>query len=319
MSGRTPVQSILSGRSVVVYVNSEAGRGKARACLPQVQKLFDAFHIAAEFVTTTSAAELESLVPSALSRSPSAIFSMGGDGTFQALANAACGSGVLLGVLPTGGGNDFAAALGLPVGRPLQAAEIALSGAPRSVDLVRVRTSENRIRSYVGGGGIGLDAEAVQYFSGAYRNLPGRSRYIASALRALIGFVPLEVHLDFPESDLPPYKGKVLLAAVLNTPTYGAGLKLAPGGVLDDGMLEIVLVEPIGPLGILRLLPRLIRTGELKTPHLKRWQARKVRFTTSRSCPFHGDGEILGATPVEIEVVPKAIEVLAPSHGFEQL
>jgi diacylglycerol kinase (ATP) len=315
MSGHTPVQSILSGRSAVVYVNSEAGRGKARTYLPQIQRLFDSFRIAAEFVTTSSAVELESLVPSALSRTPSALFAMGGDGTFQALANAACGSGVLLGVLPTGGGNDFAAALGLPVGRPLQAAKIALCGAPRPVDLVRVQTSEGRRRLYVGGGGIGLDAEAVQFFSGAYRNLPGRSRYIASALRALMGFVPLEVHLDFPESDLPPHEGKALLAAALNTPTYGAGLKLAPGATLQDGMLEIVLVERIGPLGVMRLLPRLMRTGELRTSHLKRWQARKVRFTASRPCLFHGDGEILGSTPVEIEVMPKAIEVLAPPHG----
>jgi diacylglycerol kinase family enzyme len=165
---------------------------------------------------------------------------------------------------------------------------------------------------YAGGGGIGLDAEAARYASAAYRWLPGRMRYIASALRALVGFVPLEVRVDFPGSDLVPEEGKALLAAVLNSPTYGAGLRLAPGATLDDGSLDIVLVEDIALFEILLLLPRLMGSGELRTSRVKRWQARKVRLTTRKPCVFHGDGEILGSTPVEIEVMPAAVQVLAP-------
>jgi diacylglycerol kinase (ATP) len=241
------------------------------------------------------------------------LFAMGGDGTFQALANAAFGADVLLSVLPLGGGNDFAAALGLP-GDPVKAAEAVLRGSPRFVDLVRVRTAQGRTRLYAGGGGIGLDAEAARFASGVYRRFPGRSRYIASALRALASFKPLEVHIEFPESDVVPYKGNALLAAVLNSPTYGAGLRLAPGAALDDGSLNVVLIEDIGTLGVLRLLPRLIGSGELRTSRVKRWQVRRVRLTTLKPCMFHGDGEILGSTPVEIEVVPGAIQVLAPAR-----
>jgi diacylglycerol kinase (ATP) len=237
---------------------------------------------------------------------------MGGDGTFQTLANAAFGAKVLLGVLPVGGGNDFASALGLP-DDPMKSAEAVLQGTPRFVDLVRVRTAEGRTRLYVGGGGIGLDAKAARFASGRYRRFPGRWRYIASALRALVGFVPLEVRVDFPESDLIPYQARVLLAAVLNSPTYGAGLRLAPGATLDDGLLHVVLIEAIGAFEVLRLLPRLMVSGELRTSRVKRWQVSKVRLTTRKPSTFHGDGEILGSTPVEIELVPRAIQVLAPA------
>jgi YegS/Rv2252/BmrU family lipid kinase len=311
MSNREKVPSFLRESDVIVLVNSVAGGGRARSYLVQMQELFQSFQVHAQFVMTNSAAELESFAQKAIQQGLSALFAMGGDGTFQALANGAFGSDVLLGILPTGGGNDFAAALGLPAG-PIKAAEAILQGRPRLVDLVRVRTAEGRTRLYAGGGGIGLDAEAARYAGGAFRRLPGRLRYVASALRALAGFVPIGVRIEFLESNLPACEARVLLAAALNSPTYGAGLRLAPGATLDDGSLHIVLIEDIGTLGILRLLPRLMGSGELRTNRVKRWKACKVCITTSRPSVFHGDGEILGLTPVEIEVVPRAVRILAP-------
>jgi diacylglycerol kinase (ATP) len=236
---------------------------------------------------------------------------MGGDGTFQALANAAFGTAALLGVIPLGGGNDFAAALGLP-GDPVKAAEALLRGHPRLVDLARVRTAEGRTRLYAGGGGIGLDAEAVQYANGVFRHFPGRFRYVVSALRALAGYEPIDVRLEFPGSAFSAMEAKALLASVLNTPTYGAGVHLAPGADIGDGLLEVVLLENLNLYEVMAMLPRLIGSGELRTSRLKRWRIQRVRLTTARSCVFHGDGEIIGPTPVEIEAVPRAIQVLAP-------
>ena len=311
MSTHAAFPGLLCESPATVFVNSAAGGGRALVYLSRIQKLFESFSISAQFIATNSVAELEASAQNAILRGRRILFAMGGDGTFQALANAAFGSDVLLGVLPSGGGNDFAAAIGLPEDF-LEATEAILCGEPRSVDLLKVRTAEGRTRLYVGGGGIGLDAEAARYASGAYRRFPGRMRYIASALRALVWFTPLEIHLEFPESDLFEQDTKVLLGAALNTPTYGAGLRLAPGAAVDDGLMHVVLIEDIGALGILRLLPRLMGSGELRTSRVKRWHVKKARFTTSEPCMFHADGEIIGSTPVDIEVVPRAIQVLAP-------
>jgi diacylglycerol kinase (ATP) len=311
MIDRGEAPSILRNSAATIFVNSVAGGGRAGSYLAQIQKLFDSFHVHAQFVMTNSALELEASARNSIMNGRRALFAMGGDGTFQALANAAFGAEVLLGVFPCGGGNDFGAALGLPK-NPVKAAEVILRGKPRFVDLARVRTAEGRMRLYAGGGGIGLDAEAARYASGAYRRFPGRSRYIAAALRALAGFIPLEIHIEFPGSDLLDHKAKALLAAVLNSPSYGAGLRLAPQATVDDGSLNVVLIEDIGIFGILGLLPRLMGSGELRTSRVKRWCVQCVRLTTHRPCFFHGDGEIIGATPVEIEVVPRAVQVLAP-------
>ena len=312
MMDRGEASSILRESAVTVFVNSVAGGGRARLYLAQIQRLFESSRVQAHFVKTNSAAELESAAQQAISQGRRTLFALGGDGTFQALVNAAFGDEALLGILPLGGGNDFAAALGFP-DDPVKAVESVLLGRPRLVDLVRVRTAEGRTRLYAGGGGIGLDAEAGRYASGTFRRFPGRSRYIVSALRALIGFVPLEVRVEFPGSDLFSVETKALVTAVLNTPTYGAGLRLAPGATVDDGWIDVVLIENIGPIEILRLLPQLIASGQLRTSRVKRWKVRKVRLTTSKPAVFHGDGEIFGSTPVEIEVVPEAVKVLAPA------
>jgi len=311
MRDRPDSASALREHSVIVLVNSAAGGGRARVCLPRIQEVFKSLRIQAQFVTTNNASELESCAHNEILRGQHLLFAMGGDGTFQALVNASFGADVVLGVLPIGGGNDFASALGLP-SDPAKAAEAMLCGQPRCVDLVRVRTADGRTRLYAGGGGVGLDAEAARHAGGAYRHLPGRFRYIAAALHALAAYAPLGVRIDFPESETPSFEAKVLLTAVLNSPTYGAGVRLAPGAAVDDGLLHVVLIEELSKLGVLTLLPRLMVNGELRTPRMKRWLAKRVKLTTNRPCLFHGDGEILGPTPVELEVVPKAVRVLAP-------
>ena len=295
----------------LVFVNPSSGGGKAISYLPQIQFLFKELGIPAEFVQTNAVTEIAELARKALAEGRKLLVAMGGDGTLQELVNAVYGSEVVVGVIPAGGGNDFAASLGLPK-NPIAAARAMLQGEPRNVDLLRAKTSEGVVRLYVGGGGLGLDAESAQYAGTVFRGLPGRLRYIFSALTALWRFKPPRVTATFPESELRPLDSRALLAAALNTPTYGAGLCLAPDAALDDGLLDVVLVQNLRWDEVLFLLPRLFLTGELRTSRLIRVRAKQVRFTTDRPGIFHCDGEVLGSSPVTIEVVPNAIRVLAP-------
>jgi diacylglycerol kinase (ATP) len=305
-----PISSLLPA---IVYVNPASGRGIARSLQPRVQQVFDAARVPADFIFTASTQDLEVRALAAIKGGSRLILAMGGDGTFQALVNAVFDSEVVLGILPAGGGNDFAAGLGLPESA-VAAAEVILRGYPKRVDLARARTADGRVRLYLGGGGVGIDAEAARHASGMFRHLPSRSRYVASALRALWGYRSIGVRLDFPGSGLEPIEAKSLLAAVLNTPTYGSGIRLAPDAVIDDSFLDAVIIEQLTALQVLKILPRVLKSGELRTPQMKRARIRTARLTTDRPCMFHGDGEILGPTPVEIEVVPQSVQVLVPAQ-----
>jgi diacylglycerol kinase (ATP) len=255
---------------------------------------------------------MESRVHVAISAGRHVLVAMGGDGTLHALVNAAYGHDVVLGVLPAGGGNDFAAHLGLP--KNLMAAAAAITSAqPRCVDVARARTADGRARLYLGGGGLGLDADSARYVGGVYARLPGRLRYIAAALRALREFQPLRVRAEFPGSKIPPMDAQVFVASVLNTRSYGAGLRLAPDARIDDGLLTTLFVKHLSVWEVLAAVPRLLTRADLPDSCVERVSASRVRLTAARDCLFHGDGEILGPAPVEIEVLPRAVRVLAPA------
>jgi diacylglycerol kinase (ATP) len=304
----------------LVFVNPVAGAGRAGAHLLRIRELFESEKIRAEFVLTESAADLESRARDAIAAGSKLLLAMGGDGTFQGLVNAAFGSDALLGVLPAGGGNDFASALGLPKD-PITAARAVLRGDQRRVDLVRAHTDGGRQRLYAG---VGLDVDAVKHASGTYRRLPGRLRYVAAALHAFRDFKGLRVRAEFSSGEAYDGSGdpaeresteaEVLLAAVLNTPSYGAGLRLAPDAQIDDGWLDLAFLRELRALQVLALLPRLVKSGNLPSSPLQRSRVRKVRLSTDRPCFFQGDGEILGPAPVEIEIVPGAVRVLAPAR-----
>lgn len=301
-----------SKTSAVVFVNPLAGGGRTGAYLLRIQELFERQEIHADFIVTEDAAGLETRARAVVGSGHKFLLAMGGDGTFQGLVNATYGCDVLLGVLPTGGGNDFARALGLPRD-PVAAAKAVINGAPRAVDLLRIRTADGRERLCTGGGGVGVDVIAAQHAAGTFRKLPGRLRYIASVLRSLHGFTPLHVRVQFPGSALPAMQGRVMLAGVLNAPSYGAGLRLAPGAQIDDGLLNVVLVQELSALQKVGVLPALILSGGIGKRFTKQTRARKALLLTDRPSFFHGDGEILGPAPVEIEVVAKGAMVLAPS------
>jgi len=294
----------------LILANPTAGGGVVRDVLPRMQKFARQRSWHAEFRATQDPLEFAQIAQEEAAKGRERIFALGGDGTFQVLLNALAGnSRVSLGILPAGSGNDLAKALGLPRD-PVQAAEaILLRGQTSCLDAVRVRTADGVERLYMGGGGIGLDAEAARFASGAYRKIRGRSRYLLSAIRALWGFQPVSARVCFEGSAEESLECKALLLGVLNTPSYGAGLRLAPDASLVDGKLDLVILEDLSLLEIANLLPRLALSGEIRTQKMQRHRLRKARIETERPCAFHGDGEIVGQTPVDVAAIPGAMRV----------
>ena len=267
-----------------------------------------------EFCVTESPEDLAAKARFAAAKGHRRLLVLGGDGTFQVLLNALVDEpGVVLGIIPAGGGNDLATALGLPADPLGAVSALLLEGQACRMDAVRVRTADGSERLYSGGGGVGIDAEASRYASGVYRNLRGRVRYLLSALRALGGFHSFAARISMGPAEPKCLNVSALLVAVLNTPSYGAGIYLAPEAKTADGVLDLVILEDRSIFKTLRLLPSLWSRGRLNTDQVQRFQVTYARIETAEPCCFHGDGEILGMTPVEISVVPQAFYILRPS------
>jgi len=296
--------------------NPTAGGGLGREALPRLRAFALEKQWNVELRSAASSAEFAQIAREEAVAGRERIFALGGDGTFQALLNAVAGNAsVSIGVLPAGGGNDLASALGLPLD-PVQAAEMILTrGEAVRLDAARVRTADGAERLYMGGGGVGLDAEAARFASGAYRKMRGRSRYLLSAIRALGTFRGIDVQVSLEGAEQSSLQGKALALGILNTPSYGAGVRLAPEARMEDGRLDLVLLENLSVLEIAGILPRLAVSGEIRTARIQRHRVTRVRIETERPCAFHADGEIVGMTPVEIAVVPGAMPVWRPRRN----
>jgi diacylglycerol kinase (ATP) len=189
---------------------------------------------------------------------------------------------------------------------------ILTQGEAMLLDAACVRTADGAERLYMGGGGVGLDAEAARFASGVYRKMRGRSRYLLSAIRALGKFRGIEVRVSLEGAKQDSLHATALVLGILNTPSYGAGLRLAPEARMEDGRLDLVLLENLSALEIAGILPRLAVSGEIRTERIQRHRVKRVRIETERPCAFHADGEIVGVTPVEVAVVPGAMRVWRP-------
>jgi len=308
----------------LVLVNPASGKGAASRQAKLVAELLRKRGCAAEFVESTSAADLRTCAQQARAAGFQCVAVMGGDGAVHHALQGVFGTGAALAVFPAGHGNDVAAALGLPAD-PVAAADLFSRCVARPVDVLRVsflREAADELGTSgaafcLGVAGAGLDAEAARAAETRFPGLNGAARYMAAALWSLFSFepFPLTVELD---GERVLEGAPAIVAAVASGPCYGGGIRIAPGAVMDDGEMDLTVVAPLSWARALEVVPLLLRPagagGELRWPEMRRFRGRRARLSTDRLVPFQAEGELLGTTPVEAELLPGAIRVFAPDQ-----
>lgn len=292
----------------LVIVNPSAGHGRAAVVRNAVESYWRGQDVGAEFQSPASREDARHLARGAAAAGYSCVVVLGGDGTVHEVVNGIAGTGLPMGIIPAGGGNDLARALEMP-SDAVEAARALERGRTKRIDVLRLTDARGNSCFYAGAGGAGIDAEAAQLANTRFRRLPGVARYLAAAVAAFREARPLEVTVI---ADGATRSFHALLVAVANTPSYGGGILIAPAAQVDDGWMDLAIIAPLGWTQLLDGLLLALRTGDIRWPEMQRMRARKLRLETDRPVMFHGDGEVLGETPVEIEVLPGALEVLVP-------
>lgn len=291
----------------LVIVNPAAGRGRALRAESKIAALFASHGHSAGFVHSLSSSDAGEKAHRAAAAGIENVAALGGDGLFHHVAEGLLGTDSVAGFFPAGNGNDIAEGLGIPRD-PVRAAELFLQAAPQPIDAVRARFTDGRVEHFIGTGGMGLDAEAAFLANTRFREWPGTLRYLAGALWAFSREPSFELSAKIDGAD---WAGKCALASVANGPSYGSGIRIAPDAQMNDGFLNAVLVERVGWLRLLHGLAILLTHGELQFKEVKRFQAQRIRLAPNRPMKVHGDGESLGESPVEFEVLPGALLVKA--------
>ncbi len=302
-----------------VIVNPRAGRGRAAQRLADLHQALDAAGLACDVWQTHARGEAAVLTRRALELEYDQVAVMGGDGTLHEVVNALMestqrgGPGVALGVVPLGTGNDFVKSLdGVQTDDLAGAVQRLARGQTRTIDVgaMTVNTSFGVQRSYfLNDVGIGIHAHVAAY-SNRVRWFRGRGVYAIATVQALIWYaaVRLRVTCGDVAKDQPFF-----LMSVGNGRCQGAGFWLTPHAELDDGLLDVCLIDEVSLFTILRFMPRVWRGEHTDLPPVT--MGRSERLTVAADdVPFllSADGEIISddAWQVAMQAVPGALALL---------
>jgi diacylglycerol kinase (ATP) len=289
-------------RSIVLLVNPAArGPRTSRTALPAIRELENA-GAPLSVLYSKGPGHLTEMAR-AVSGTGAIVAVCGGDGSVNEVINGLGPGGGPLGIIPGGRGDDVARNLGIPLD-PGQAGRLVLSGREQPFDLVRAGP-----RLFAGVGGAGIDSEVTERANRSRLPLRGRGIYTWAVLRTLSSFRPYRFTL---ESDRWNYEGEVMFVGVANHPSYGGGMMLSPLSRPDDGLIEVCIIEKRSRLDLLMKFPRLLRGTHLGLAGVRLLTARRLRMASDRPVDFYADGEPMTGLPVELEVLPGALEVIVP-------
>jgi YegS/Rv2252/BmrU family lipid kinase len=291
----------IAERPLTLLVNPSSGGGRSRALLPQVEYELDKRHIVFRVEQTRSAEHAvdEALRAADLDEIPVV---MSGDGLIGVVGGALAGTGVPLGIVPGGRGNDLARVLGIPV-EPEGAVSVLAARHTRLIDVGEA----NGLR-FLGIASVGFDSEANR-IANRTRLVRGRLVYAYAALRALAGWKPARFTLRVGEESVR-FTGYSVAAA--NSRAFGGGMFVAPHASLDDGEFDIVMVGDVGKLRFLGNLPKVFKGTHVDNEEVRVVRAPRLQLSASRPFAVYADGDHLTDLPASLRVLPRALSVVAP-------
>ena len=298
-------------KETVVLVNPLAGSGRAGEVWNELGRRHPELQGATGIRESSSREALLRLEEVLRQGSVRRLIVLGGDGSVRLAANALLESGaadrVSLGLVPAGTGSDLAATLGIP-DEPSEALEVALGGRSRRVDAMEVAAESYR-RFAVNVVSAGISGPVVEKINSLARR--HAASYLTATLGALFRYRAPDCRITV--ADEVWHEGPLLLVAVANGPTFGRGMRIAPGARIDDGSLDLVLVPSLPIWMVPWRLLQLYRGTHLGSPGIHHRRAKEVRVAPLEAFPpFDLDGDVGPAEAVTISIVPGALVLQVP-------
>lgn len=273
-----------------------------QAILAELRK----YGIEPEVYHTTVEDSGKGLAAQAMQAGAELVIAAGGDGTIHAVAGGLIGTQSTLGIIATGTMNNLARSLSIPLTIEGACAVIA-QGVTRAIDIGVING-----HTFVEVAGIGL--EAALFPAAEEIKSPGlltTIRGIIGGLRTLFTFKPTTLRISVDGQKKRPYKA--IEVTICNAPYYGAHFEVAPGTLMDDGLLDVVIYTNFSKLEYLQKVLAISR-GQYpfkgKTLHMR---VKSMRVEARHPIEIQVDGSPQGNTPATIRVLPGALRIRVAS------
>jgi len=239
------------------------------------------------------------------------VLSVGGDGTANEVACGLLGRSAALGIVPMGSGNGLARALRIPL-RPTRALDALEMGVRRAIDVGMLNG-----RPFLNVAGVGFDACVSGAFhdSGRAGGRRGLLGYLRLSLREMARYRAPRVVIETPDERV---EARPFVLCLANGPQYGSGAVINPGGKLDDGHLEVIVLDDGPVLGMLLAAPRLFLGGIERIPGYRRLRATRLVIRGEGRIASHRDGDPEpDAESIEVSLQPRALTIVAPASTLD--
>jgi len=297
---------------VCLLVNPSAGGGKAGRVAPAVERELRVQGLTVRREDTRGLDHARALAREAAERGETVV-GLSGDGMIRVVADVVREiPGAVMGVLPGGRGNDLARVLGIPED-PVAACATIAHGIARPVDvgLVGELRSGAGEQAFVGIASVGFDSEANRIANEAPAWLGGLV-YAYGALRALLSWRPARFELELQPSG-ERHSFNAYTVGACNSRAYGGGMRAAPDAMLDDGLLDVVVLESVGKLRFLtRIFPKVFNGTHVREPCVRVFRAPEISLSADRRFMVYADGDPIGELPVRVRAVRGAVRMLTP-------
>lgn len=300
--------------SYTFIINPKAGRRKRAAIIAErlkkelaERKAFGEIHFTARPGHATDLAR---------KAATSVIVAVGGDGTVNEVANGLIGTSKILGIIPSGSGNDLVKSLGIAADYK-SAVETLLTGKTKQIDCASVNceaTQSNRIvgnfteRYFVNGVGIGFDAAVAERTTHIHW-LSGTPLYLAAVFQMLGKYKSPDFTIKL---DATSFSSHNLLIAIGNGICAGGGFYLTPNAHVDDGKLDVCLIDEMSVPRILKLMPQVMKGKHENFKGVQMKRAERIAVAAEQPFFVHADGEMVGrgVNAVEIQIRKQALNVI---------
>jgi YegS/Rv2252/BmrU family lipid kinase len=292
---------------IVAIVNPGAAGGKTMKSLTRIHGILKRVGRPYAIYVTKGRGDAIQAARSYAEGGAQRILAVGGDGTLNEVANGIyfAGGGAALGLVPVGHGSDFARTIGKK-GSVEQAVLRACEGEEQPIDLGLARYEDGSERAFINIAGLGFDAMVARRAQGS--RLPGGNLpYLGSALMTLVNFSNIKVTIT---ADGETLETPAVFVQIANAQYMGGGYHFAPMAKINDGLLDVCVVGDFGKLELVRQIPGVYRgkhVGHAKFTHMS---ATRVQISAAEPAIVQLDGELVGSTPVEFQVLPSAIRLV---------
>jgi diacylglycerol kinase (ATP) len=290
----------MSKRGIIFY-NQKSGRGSALKELGRFRNALEK-DFSIEVVTGKSAEDAQINLKNSLAGAEFLIV-LGGDGLVNIAIQEAKGSGVVLFVHPCGTGNDFARNNFKKLNSFEQIQEKFESLKSNGIDLGQVHIGG---KSLVYGQVLSAGFDSyVNRRANSLKMFRGTFKYILALLLELKSFKPISYELEI---DGQKVSKSAMMVVVANGPTYGGGMKVLPDALVNDGLLDVMILNKVSKLKLLLIFPRVYIGSHVKHPAVEIVKVRSISIDSE--APIYADGEFFGKGPIKIDVMREHLHIL---------